>query len=186
MPDDTGQGRIVLENAVMRVRLADVEDASGRQVKDFLIIESRRNGGRTPSGIVVVAMVDGKVGMLRVYRPPVSKTGWELPRGFIDEGEDSAAAASRELMEETGLSCPPDALTSLGQIAPEPGVIRALHPVYLAVCNGQSVSWQQHDFGHATFSFFSQEEIVGLIKAGEIFDSNTISALHLHHLHNVV
>lgn len=184
MADDTSQGRIALENAVMRVRLADVEDDSGREVKDFLIVESRRNGGRTPSGVVVVAMVDGKVGMLKIYRPPVSKTGWELPRGFIDEGEDPATAASRELMEETGLTCPPDALTSLGQIAPEPGVIRALHPVYLAVCNGQAVDWQSNDFGHSNFSFFAPREITNLIRAGKIFDSNTISALHLHHMHD--
>ncbi len=185
MPEDAGRNsRVAVENSVMRVLLADVEDASGRQVHDYMIVESRRNGGRTPSGIVVVPVVDGRVAMLRVFRPPIGRAGWELPRGFIDETEAPSAAASRELAEETGLKCSPDELVSLGEIAPEPGVIRALHPVFLAVCDGQVVDWIQHDFGHLAFAMFSRTEIMSMIRHGEIVDSNTVSALFLWRSHD--
>ncbi|WVQ85278.1 hypothetical protein IAT38_007443 [Cryptococcus sp. DSM 104549] len=40
--------------------------------------------------------------IIEQYRPPVSATVIELPAGLIDEGEDAATAALRELHEETG------------------------------------------------------------------------------------
>ena len=39
---------------------------------------------------------------------------WDIPKGGVEPGEDFAAAACRELQEETGLVAPPDALQSLG------------------------------------------------------------------------
>ncbi|KAK8865728.1 hypothetical protein IAR55_000874 [Kwoniella newhampshirensis] len=40
--------------------------------------------------------------VIEQYRPPVSSTVIELPAGLIDEGEDAATTALRELHEETG------------------------------------------------------------------------------------
>nr|XP_031858748.1 uncharacterized protein CI109_005843 [Kwoniella shandongensis]KAA5525820.1 hypothetical protein CI109_005843 [Kwoniella shandongensis] len=40
--------------------------------------------------------------LIEQYRPPVSATVVELPAGLIDEGEDAATTALRELHEETG------------------------------------------------------------------------------------
>ncbi|RXK35524.1 ADP-ribose pyrophosphatase [Tremella mesenterica] len=40
--------------------------------------------------------------IIEQYRPPAGKTVVELPAGLVDEGEDSATAALRELHEETG------------------------------------------------------------------------------------
>jgi 8-oxo-dGTP pyrophosphatase MutT (NUDIX family) len=39
---------------------------------------------------------------------------WDIPKGEAEPGEDFAAAAARELLEETGLVVPPSALTALG------------------------------------------------------------------------
>jgi 8-oxo-dGTP pyrophosphatase MutT (NUDIX family) len=39
---------------------------------------------------------------------------WDIPKGEADPGEDFAAAAARELAEETGLSVAPGDLTALG------------------------------------------------------------------------
>jgi 8-oxo-dGTP pyrophosphatase MutT (NUDIX family) len=39
---------------------------------------------------------------------------WDIPKGEAEPGEDFAAAAARELREETGLSVMPDELTALG------------------------------------------------------------------------
>jgi 8-oxo-dGTP pyrophosphatase MutT (NUDIX family) len=39
---------------------------------------------------------------------------WDIPKGEAEEGEDFAAAAARELLEETGLVVAPEALAPLG------------------------------------------------------------------------
>ncbi|HTV44675.1 MAG TPA: NUDIX domain-containing protein [Stellaceae bacterium] len=39
---------------------------------------------------------------------------WDIPKGEAEPGEDFAAAAARELAEETGLLAAPAALTALG------------------------------------------------------------------------
>lgn len=40
---------------------------------------------------------------------------WDLPKGLIDEGEDTLTCALREAHEEFGLVFPPDRLTDLGR-----------------------------------------------------------------------
>jgi putative (di)nucleoside polyphosphate hydrolase len=39
---------------------------------------------------------------------------WDIPKGLMEEGESAAAAAARELQEETGLSVAAEALRPLG------------------------------------------------------------------------
>lgn len=55
----------------------------------------------TASVVAVITNDEGKVLLLdHVLRP---RSGWGLPGGFIDRGEQPADAISRELLEETGI-----------------------------------------------------------------------------------
>lgn len=56
-----------------------------------------------PEAVVVAAVnSEGAVLMLRRHRFILERWVWELPGGYVEEGEDLAAAAARELKEETG------------------------------------------------------------------------------------
>ena len=65
-------------------------------------------GRRTSCGVVVT---DGALVLLGRF---ARRALWDVPKGVAEPGEDFAAAAARELREETGLEAPPGALRGLG------------------------------------------------------------------------
>jgi len=69
---------------------------------------------------VVPVLPDGSIVMLWQFRHPHGKTHWEIPAGRVDEGEDAAGAAERELLEETGYR--PGRLVELGGFYPTNGI----------------------------------------------------------------
>jgi 8-oxo-dGTP pyrophosphatase MutT (NUDIX family) len=67
--------------------------------------------------IAIVALTpDGKIPIVRQYRPALERFTWELPAGLVDKGEAAAETCRRELMEETGF--PAQAVHELGSFAP--------------------------------------------------------------------
>jgi 8-oxo-dGTP pyrophosphatase MutT (NUDIX family) len=60
---------------------------------------------RREAARVVLLDLEGRVLLLEARDPLDASKGvwWELPGGGIERGEDSAAAAARELREETGI-----------------------------------------------------------------------------------
>jgi 8-oxo-dGTP pyrophosphatase MutT (NUDIX family) len=58
-----------------------------------------------------VIVTDGEQALLgHATRSP----RWDIPKGLVEPGESFAAAAARELLEETGLAASPDELVALG------------------------------------------------------------------------
>jgi ADP-ribose pyrophosphatase YjhB (NUDIX family) len=55
----------------------------------------------TASVAVIITNRDGKVLLLEHFLRPAS--GWGIPGGFLEHGEQPATAARRELREETGI-----------------------------------------------------------------------------------
>src|SRR5262249_16000629 len=70
-----------------------------------------------PDYIAIVAVrPDGRIPIVRQYRPALESFTWELPAGLVEPGEDAAACCRRELMEETGFVA--RAVHALGGYAP--------------------------------------------------------------------
>lgn len=65
---------------------------------------------------IVALTPDGRIPIVRQYRPAQERFTWELPAGLIDKREGPEACCRRELMEETGY--PAKAVHALGSYAP--------------------------------------------------------------------
>lgn len=99
--------RVAYECPWFDVVVKDVELARGRE--EFWSIETRND-----YAAVLAVTADGRVPLVRVFRPAVEDVVLELPSGAIDPGESPAEASRRELLEETG--CQARELVELGKM----------------------------------------------------------------------
>jgi 8-oxo-dGTP pyrophosphatase MutT (NUDIX family) len=80
----------------LAVRSETVLLPNGQTLKPFHTVEG-------PDSVNIVAISrDGNIVLVEQYRHPIGRVMLELPAGHVDSGEDSKAAAQRELLEETG------------------------------------------------------------------------------------
>lgn len=68
---------------------------------------------------ILALTADGRIPLVRQFRPAVEEYTWEFPAGTVDAGETPEPAARRELREEAGLESA-DWLY-LGQFHPDTG-----------------------------------------------------------------
>jgi ADP-ribose pyrophosphatase len=112
---------------------------------------------------------EGKVLLIKQYRYPIDEIIYEIPGGFIDEGEDAVAGMKRELLEETGYVF--DNIEPLGRIAANPGVLNCFTEIFLAT-GGRKISQQQLDHNEEIeIVLVSLQEMIDLLLKQEIKQS---------------
>jgi ADP-ribose pyrophosphatase len=85
-----------------------------------------------PDWVNVVALTDaGEAVLVRQFRFGVESNSLEIPGGMVDRGEEPAAAAARELFEETGFRA--RQLVLLGAVHPNPALQANRCHSYLAL-----------------------------------------------------
>ena len=164
----------VCRNSVFSVFLDHVTDASGREVRDYLSVVPHRRAHDKVTGVAVLPVVDGKFGLIRVFRHPLGEYCWEVARGFVDSAESPIAAALRELREETGLVAAAQSLRDLGLVAPEPGVVDARIRLFAATGCTREPGAQEGEMGHREIRFFGRVELAGMLGGSEILDPCTL------------
>jgi len=130
---------------------------------------------RHPGAAAVVPVdADRNVVLVRQYRYAASGWLYEVPAGKLDEGEDPAVCAAREIEEEVGLR--PGRLTPMGWIWTTPGFTDERISLYLAtelVASKQSLQPDEV----LSVERMPFDEAVDLARRGEIRDAKSVCAL---------
>src|SRR3989338_761406 len=166
---------LACENTKFLVYFDHVVDKAGFEVKNYLVVAPKNAGKNLVSGVAILPVIDGRVGLVRIYRPAICAYSWEIPHGFVDEGEDNETSALRELLEETGLTADTKCFTSLGFITPDSGVLAARVHLYVAEA-GNLTKKRKGELGLREFRLFHFRELEEMIERSEIQDTFTLAA----------
>ena len=156
--------RLVDENPHIRVSLADVELPDGTSFTQY-VFRLRR--------CVIVLVLDepgSRVLLTWRHRFIVGKWVWELPGGYVDDGEDGAAAAVREAEEETGWR--PRGVSFV--LSYQPMVGNADFPQDLYLARGADLVREPAADETAAVRWIPLDEAAAMISSGEIVGAGTI------------
>lgn len=117
---------------------------------------------------------DGKIIFVRQYRHAFREMLLEIPAGVLEDGEDSAAGAARELEEETGKKA--EKLEFLCEMYPTVGF--CTERIFLYFATGLVEGRQALDTDEfVEIEKYTPEEAMDMIDRREIKDGKTIAAI---------
>jgi 8-oxo-dGTP pyrophosphatase MutT (NUDIX family) len=134
--------------------------------------------------LALIVPSDGaRLHLVEQYRLPIDARSWELPSGDVDPSDaDVAAAASRELREETGLVA--HSLIRLGTLDVMPSTVDQRCAVFLATDLTEGPTDRDPGERDMRSSWFTRAEVERMIADGTIRDSKTLAAFALFALHD--
>ena len=159
--------RRVAENPWFSVHAEDVLLPNGRQDVYHTVRFANEAVG-------VVARQADQYLLIHQYRYVIGRFVWGIAAGGISEGETAAAAASRELLEETGYRAA--SLRELVSFYPSVGTIDQKFTVFLA--DGVMKEHDSFDTDEVIeIRWFSRQELLTLIAANGMVDGMALGPL---------
>ncbi|HEX9076302.1 MAG TPA: NUDIX hydrolase [Anaerolineae bacterium] len=167
MGEEITHSQYLYRGKVLKLRLDDVRLANKNMVIRE-IVEHR--------GAVVVVPLDAqdRVLMVRQYRSAAAREMLELPAGTLEEGEDPAMCATRELKEETGYLA--GQWQPLGYFYSSPGFSTEKMHLFLARQLTSSEATPEEDEA-ITVELVPFAQALEKIDQGDILDAKTIVGL---------
>ncbi|OQB83949.1 MAG: ADP-ribose pyrophosphatase [Planctomycetes bacterium ADurb.Bin126] len=131
------------------------------------------------AAVILPVLGDGRMVLIRCYRYAMDDFLYELPAGTLEEGEDPARCAARELAEETGYQA--RRLELLGRLAASPGTSDEVLHTYLAddLTAGPQDLERDEDI---RVEPLTQEQVRQMLLDGTIRDAKTAAAIGLYWL----
>lgn len=141
-----------------------------------------RDGGRVqrdavaaPDAVVILPILEKRqVVMIRNERFIAGQTLWELPAGTLEAGEDPAAGAARELLEETGYRA--GELRALTKFYPSPGICTEYMHAFVAR-DLEHVGQKLDDSERIEVEVVTWRRVWSMMRDGTIRDGKTMAAL---------
>lgn len=152
----------------MTVTSADIQTPDGERFDHHKVY--------LPSAAMTAMLDDeGRVFMMWRHRFVSDTWNWELPGGVVDDGEEPAATAAREILEETGYR-PTGELEHVVSFEPMIGTVKSPHHVYVArgvekVAEPTEVNEAQRT------AWIPLKQIPELVARGEVANSGALVAL---------
>lgn len=136
--------------------------------KDYLYTQSHDSVG-------IIAMNEkGEIALVGQWRYPIESYSWEVPAGFLNEGEDFLNAAKRELEEEAGVTA--EEWISLGTTARSASDSTQKSQMFLA--KDLTVTAQNFDDDEILeLKWLQFEEALEMVMSNELYESLTVMCL---------
>ena len=125
---------------------------------------------------VVPVTPDEQVVMVRQYRHGSREITLEIPGGIVDPGEEPAAAAARELLEETGYRA--ESIRALGSLNPNPALFGNRVHTFLAEGALRVGDVMNGPLEETVVELVPARELPQRVRRGEIDHALVIAALH--------
>lgn len=154
------------------MRIDHVKFPSG-DIKPREVVEHR------PAAAILAVDAAENIYLVAQYRHAVDEVLYEIPAGIIEQGENAAEAAVRELQEEIGYK--PGILMELNTLYTSPGFSDEEVILFYATELEQS-ELPQDDDEQIDVEKFSLAEIKELIEQGKIKDGKTMVAVYWYEL----
>lgn len=160
-----------LDHEHYRVRRDTVRLPGGRVVDDYFV-------GTLSDYSLVAAITEAReVVLVRQWKQGVRRVVLDLPGGVIDDGEDAATAAARELREETGFEAA--SLDPLGSFDVDASKAANQGHGFLALGAEKIHEPEPHEMESPDVVLVPLADIAGLINGGEICGAVSVATLLL-------
>lgn len=167
MPWTVHGERVLYTSPWVTLAVADVQVGEQR-VEHHLV--------RLPESVGTLVEIDERVLMIQRHRFTTGSYGWELPGGWVDDGEPVRAAAIRETEEETGWR--PEVPEALVRLEPIAGISDAVQHVF-RTCSARWVAPPVDEYESDRVGWIPLRDLPGLLHRGAIRSGVTVAAIGL-------
>ena len=162
------ESKLTHEGKLVSVTVDKLRMPNGTEAYRETVIREKR------AAAVLPVDADGKIYFVRQYRHAFQELLLEIPAGVMDEGEDPAVCALRELEEEIGKKA--GRLEQICEMYPTVGFCSEKIYLYFAEELTEGVQKLDPD-EFIEIETYTLEEALAMIAKGEIKDGKTIAAL---------
>jgi 8-oxo-dGTP pyrophosphatase MutT (NUDIX family) len=146
-----------------------VQSSDGQVIEDYYIASK---------GDVAMALpitVHNEVVVIREYRHGAKDYVWQLPAGYVEQGETPLEAAKRELLQETGYEAPSWELLGSWYISSPRMPDKQF--VFIARAAHKVQEPELEDTEEITMKLIGIEEAIGMVLNNEIGDPHSCTAI---------